>query len=165
MFRRGDEDRHDPIEPGEVRMADAASSEVTVVGQGARIEGTLVSAGSLRVDGQVKGKINAEGDVALAPQSRVEADINAQNVTIGGQFRGNIVAKGKTELTRGGRVDGNITSRTLVVAEGALFSGQSVMGEQAGQGARPAAAAQQGEAAARKQDEPAQGGQAEPART
>ena len=163
MFRRGEEDRHDPIEPGEVRMADAASSEVTVVGQGARIEGTLVSAGSLRVDGQVKGKINAEGDVTLSPQSRVEADIHAQNVTIGGQFRGNIVAKGKTELTRGGRVDGNITSRTLVVAEGALFSGQSIMGEQASQAQRPAPA-QQGDAAARKHDETAQGGQAEPAR-
>ena len=165
MFRRGEEDRHDPIEPGEVRMADAASSEVTVVGQGARIEGTLVSAGSLRVDGQVKGKINAEGDVMLSPQSRVEADIHAQNVTIGGQFRGNVAAKGKTELTRGGRVDGNITSRTLVVAEGAQFSGQSIMGDQAGQGAKPAAAAaQQGEAEARR-GEQATSGQAQPART
>src|SRR5437879_4658562 len=53
MFRRGEEERHDPIEPREVRMADASGSEVTVVGQGARIEGTLVSAGSLRIDGQV----------------------------------------------------------------------------------------------------------------
>ena len=83
MFRRGEDDRQDPIDPAEVRMADTANSEVTVVGQGARIEGTLVSAGSLRVDGQVKGKITAEGDVALSPQSRVEADIHAQNVTIG----------------------------------------------------------------------------------
>ena len=164
MFRRGEEDRHDPIEPGEVRMADAASSEVTVVGQGARIEGTLVSAGSLRVDGQVKGKINAEGDVALSPQSRVEADIHAQNVTIGGQFRGNVIAKGKTELSRGGRVDGNITSRTLVIAEGALFSGQSIMGDQASQAAKPPAAQQQ-EAGARKPGDPAQSDQAEPART
>ena len=122
-------------------MADASGSEVTVVGQGARIEGTLVSAGSLRVDGQVKGKITAEGDVGLSAQSRVEADIHAQNVTVGGQFRGNIVAKGKTELARGGRVDGNITARTLVIAEGAIFSGQSIMGEQTAQEATPAKAA------------------------
>jgi cytoskeletal protein CcmA (bactofilin family) len=114
-------------------MAEASGSEVTVVGQGARIEGTLVSAGSLRVDGQVKGKITAEGDVGLSAQSRVEADVHAQNVTVGGQLRGNITAKGKAELVRGGRVEGNITARTLVIAEGALFSGQSIMGEQAAQ--------------------------------
>jgi adhesin HecA-like repeat protein len=160
VFRRGDEDRHDPIEPKEVRMADASGSEVTVVGQGARIEGTVVSAGSLRVDGQVKGKITAEGDVGLSAQSRVEADIHAQNVTIGGQFRGNIVAKGKAELARGGRVDGNITARTLVIAEGAIFSGQSIMGEQATQQATPAKAA-----APRGSGQPGETAPSEPART
>src|SRR2546428_180833 len=38
-------------------------SEVTIVGAGAKLEGTVVSAGSLRIDGQVKGQINADGDV------------------------------------------------------------------------------------------------------
>jgi cytoskeletal protein CcmA (bactofilin family) len=140
-------------------MADASSSEVTVVGQGASIEGTLVSAGSLRIDGQVKGKITAEGDVGLSAQSRVEADIHAQNVTVGGQLRGNIVAKGKAELVRGGRVEGNITARTLVIAEGALFSGQSIMGEPAAQQAKPAAPA-----ATQKGDQPGVAARAEPAR-
>ncbi|MBI4261347.1 MAG: polymer-forming cytoskeletal protein [Actinobacteria bacterium] len=106
-------------------------TEVTVVGQGARLEGTIVSAGSLRVDGQVKGKINADGDVLLSPQSVVDADISAQNVTVAGRFKGNIVVKGTAELARGGRVEGNITSKTLVVQEGGVFSGQSIMGEQA----------------------------------
>ena len=44
-------------------MPDTSASEVTVVGQGAQIEGTLVSAGSLRIDGQVKGKVTAESAV------------------------------------------------------------------------------------------------------
>jgi adhesin HecA-like repeat protein len=132
MFRRGDsDDKHDqhdqPIQPSEVRMADGQGNEVTVVGQGARLEGTVVSAGSLRIDGQVKGKITAEGDVALTSASQVEADIHAQNVTVSGRFRGNIVAQGRAELTRGGRVDGNVTAKALVVAEGAVFNGQSSM--------------------------------------
>jgi adhesin HecA-like repeat protein len=129
MFRRGDnEDKHDhPIQPSEVRMGEEQGDEVTVVGQGARLEGTVVSAGSLRIDGQVKGKISAEGDVALSSASQVEADIHAQNVTVSGRFRGNIVAQGRAELTRGGRVDGNITAKALVIAEGAVFNGQSSM--------------------------------------
>jgi cytoskeletal protein CcmA (bactofilin family) len=113
-------------------------AEVTVVGQGARLEGTVVSAGSLRIDGHVKGKITADGDVVLSPNSQVEADIDAQNVTVGGRFKGNIVAKQKAELARGGRVDGNVTSKVLVVAEGALFAGQSVMGNAESGEAQPA---------------------------
>ena len=105
----------------------AENGEVTVVGVGARLDGNVVSAGSLRIAGQVKGQINADGDVTLSPQSQVEADIRAQNVTVAGRFKGNIAVKGKAHLARGGRVDGNITSKSLVVEEGGVFHGQSLM--------------------------------------
>ena len=115
----------------EVRpMAEQQGEEVTIVGQGARLEGTVVSAGSLRIDGQVKGQIDAEGDVMLSPQSQVVAEIRAQNVVVAGRFKGSINVKGRAELARGGRVDGDITSKTLVVAEGGIFQGQSIMDQQ-----------------------------------
>jgi cytoskeletal protein CcmA (bactofilin family) len=104
--------------------------EVTVVGPGARLEGTVVSAGSLRIDGSVKGQINADGDVVLSQQSQVEADIRAENVTVAGRFVGNIVVKGRAELARGGRIEGDVTSKVLVIQEGGTFSGQSIMDQQ-----------------------------------
>ena len=124
------ESRHDERMGGR-RMGD--SGEVTVIGQAAKLEGTVVSAGSMRIDGQVKGQINADGDCALSPQSQVDADIRAQNVSIAGRFKGNIMVKGRAEITRGGRVDGNITCKSLVIEEGAIFQGQSVMDQQAAQ--------------------------------
>jgi cytoskeletal protein CcmA (bactofilin family) len=124
-------------------MADSGS-EVTIVGAAAKLEGTVVSAGSLRIDGQVKGQIQADGDVTLSPQSQVEADIRAQNVSVAGRFKGNIIVKGKAHLARGGRIEGNITSKTLVVEEGGVFHGQSLMdGAAAPAAGQPAAAAQQ----------------------
>ena len=120
-------------------MAEQQGGEVTIVGQGAKLEGTVVSAGSLRIDGQVKGQVNADGDVMLSPTSQVEADIRAQNVSVAGRFKGSIVVKGRAEIARGGRVDGNITSKTLVVEDGAIFQGQSTMDQQAAQGAQAAA--------------------------
>src|SRR5919206_2813464 len=125
-----------PTRREERRMTER-EGEVTVVGQGARLEGTVVSAGSLRIDGQVKGQINADGDCSLSPQSQVDADIRAQNVSVAGRFRGNIVVKGRAEITRGGRVDGNVTCKSLVIEEGAIFQGQSVMDQQAAQAAGP----------------------------
>ena len=129
-------------------MADQQSGEVTIVGQGAKLEGTVVSAGSLRIDGQIKGQVSAEGDVMLSPQALVEADIRAQNVSVAGRFKGTIVVKGRAEIARGGRVDGDITSKTLVVEEGAIFQGQSIMDQQAPAAqAAPAGQASKAEAA------------------
>lgn len=136
IFRR-DDDEADAVEatapapeatnPKRKGAEMADNDEVTIVGAGARLDGNLVSAGSLRIDGQVKGQINADGDVSLAPQSQVEADIRAQNVSVAGRFKGNIVVKGKAHLARGGRIDGNITSKSLIVEEGGTFHGQSIM--------------------------------------
>jgi cytoskeletal protein CcmA (bactofilin family) len=138
---------HDRTEAG---MAE--EGEVTIVGAGARLEGNVISAGNLRIDGQVKGQINAEGDVALSPQSQVEADIRAQNVSVAGRFKGSIQVKGKAHVGRGGRVEGNITSKTLVVEEGGVFHGQSIMdGSSPAEAARPQGAQQRTE---EERDEP-----------
>jgi len=135
-------------EMGGRKMAEQTGGEVTIVGQAAKLEGNIVSAGALRIDGQVKGQISAEGDVMLSPQSSVEADISAANISVAGRFKGDVSAKGKVEIARGGRVDGNITAKALVIQEGAIFNGQSRMdgGGGAGQpqaqaGAKPAEAA------------------------
>jgi cytoskeletal protein CcmA (bactofilin family) len=147
IFRRDDADpiqatrpQRGAIREGERTMGDG-DAEVTIVGAGARLEGNVVSAGSLRIDGQVKGQINAEGDVTLSPQSQVEADIRAQNASVAGKFKGNLIVKGKAHLARGGRIDGNITSKTLVVEEGGIFHGQSIMDGAAPSGAAGAAQA------------------------
>ena len=130
------------------------NGEVTIVGTGARLEGNVVSAGSLRIDGQVKGQINADSDVTLSSQSQVEADIRAQNVSVAGRFTGNIVVKDKAHLARGGRIDGNITSKTLVVEEGGVFHGQSIMdaGASSGSSSASAASSSTGAAAAEKKE-------------
>ena len=137
----------------------AQGQEVTIVGQGAKLEGTVVSAGSLRIDGQVKGQINADGDVMLSPQSQVEADIHAENVSVAGRFKGSIAVKGKAAIARGGRVDGNITSKTLVVEEGAIFQGQSQMDQQAPAPATAGAAQAPAAQSPAKPDGQGQGGQ------
>lgn len=104
-----------------------SGGEVTVVGQGAKLDGKVVSAGSLRIDGTITGSIEADGDVMLSSSAVVSADLDATNASIAGRLTGNVRVSGKAELLRGGRVDGDITARTLVVEEGAVFNGQSRM--------------------------------------
>jgi Polymer-forming cytoskeletal len=99
MSRRGRrQGGRGPDEPSEAGIKETLGPEMTVVGRGARLEGTLVSTESIRIDGQAKGKIAARVDVILSSDSHVEADI---------------------------QVEGTIRSKALVVSEGDLFSGQA----------------------------------------
>ena len=100
---------------------------VTVIGNGARLEGNLIAAASLRIEGTVTGTITADGDVIVAPEAEVSADIKSTNTTLGGHYTGNVVATGTIELTSTARVEGNLTCRSLIVNQGAIFSGQSIM--------------------------------------
>jgi cytoskeletal protein CcmA (bactofilin family) len=126
MFRRRHPENGDgSVQPGEPGINETLGPEMTVVGRGARVVGTLVSTESIRIDGQVKGKIAARCDVILSSHSDVEADIRAQNVVSGGTLKGNITARTRTEVAQGGRVKGKIRSKELVVSEGGLFTGQA----------------------------------------
>ena len=122
--RRHRQDGRGPDQPGEPGIKETLGPEMTVVGRGARLEGTLVSVESIRIDGQAKGKIAARGDVILSSDSLVEADIQAENVVTGGTLKGSITARTMAEVAEG-RVEGTIRSKALVVREGALFSGQA----------------------------------------
>jgi cytoskeletal protein CcmA (bactofilin family) len=126
MSRRGRRQAgRGPDEAIESGIKETLGPEMTVVGRGARLEGTLVSTESIRIDGQANGKIAARVDVILSSHSHVEADIQAQNVVAGGTLKGSITARTMTEVAEGGRVEGTIRSKALVVSEGALFSGQA----------------------------------------
>lgn len=104
-----------------------AGDDLTVLGRGARLEGDFVISGSIRIDGVFKGKIAAEGGVTLSPGSDVEAHVEGENVTVAGRLRGNVVAKHRAELASGGRLEGDVRSAALVVVQGAVFNGRSVM--------------------------------------
>lgn len=90
-------------------------SDVSVVSRGTRIEGTVAAAGSLRVDGEVKGKITAKNEVSLSPQGRVEADIQASSITLAGRVKGDITAEGDVSLPAESRLDGNIRAHNVRV--------------------------------------------------
>lgn len=135
MRRRGmEQDSTDSIEEREEQMREPVfqnepkSTEMTVIGQGARLEGNLISAASLRIDGAVKGQITAEGDVIVATEADVTADIKAKNVTIAGKYSGNVTASGTLEMSSTARVEGNVSCGSLIVNQGAVFAGQSIMG-------------------------------------
>lgn len=99
----------------------------SILGKGIQIEGTVQSKGSLRVDGKVQGKIDSDGDIMIGQGASLHADIDAANVTIAGDVTGNVKCSRRLEILSSGKLRGDVCVGSLVISEGALFSGASEM--------------------------------------
>ena len=99
----------------------------TVVGSSVKLEGDLVGQGNINVYGEVSGKIQTKGNIAVEKTAAVKADIEGVNITVSGSVEGNVKAGEKLEVSESGNIEGDITAKTLSIAPGANFSGQCNM--------------------------------------
>lgn len=103
----------------------------SVCSQNANWQGTLKIEGSVRVNGQLSGEIEARDTVFVAESARVDAKVRANSVIIAGSFQGQVYCSERLEILPTGRVTGEVTTRSLVVHEGAFAEGQVHMTSEA----------------------------------
>ena len=99
----------------------------TIIGKDTVITGTLDVKGALRVEGTVKGKIISSGCVTVGSSGLVEAEIEAESAIVAGTMRGNVNTSEKIELQAKCEMDGDLRTKSLVIEEGAMFSGACSM--------------------------------------
>ncbi len=99
----------------------------TLVGASTSINGKLRAEGTIRIDGVVEGEIQTAGNVIIGRGGKVMASVVAANVMVAGQVKGNINATHRLEIVASGKVWGDITVASLLIEEGGVFRGQSVM--------------------------------------
>jgi cytoskeletal protein CcmA (bactofilin family) len=102
--------------------------QMTIIGAGTTIEGTLVSPHTVRIDGTLKGtKLESSDTVSIGEGGLVEADVRARNALICGKVIGNLVVEERIELASHASVAGDLKTKSLVINEGATFQGRSEM--------------------------------------
>lgn len=107
----------------------ATMEEVTIISSSVIIEGKLTSNGNVRLDGVVKGNVEAKGSLTVGETGNVQGDIHADSVTIGGKVEGVVNAKDKVTLESKANLKGDLVTKILVVEAGAIFEGRSSMGD------------------------------------
>jgi len=100
----------------------------TIIGAETGIKGELKAKGTVRIDGMLEGDVHADS-VIVGETGRIKGDIHSRGVVVGGRVDGNIDSKEMVELKAKAKVYGKISTGKLVVSEGAVFEGQSCMGE------------------------------------
>ncbi len=115
---------------GKERRADPDIIDVTI-GPRATLSGDLRCDGSIRIEGVVEsGRIETLGNVIIARNAKVMADIKAHTVSIAGAYRGEINAV-RVELLEGGRAWGKLQVESFLLDDGAYLRGELVMQEDA----------------------------------
>lgn len=98
----------------------------TVLGANSSLEGKFVSTANVRLDGEFEGTLEISGNVLVGETAKINAPINAKNISIAGAVRGNVTGK-KVQILRTGRVWGDITATALTTEEGAFIDGKISM--------------------------------------
>ncbi len=103
----------------------------TIIGADARFKGELSFDRGVRIDGAFDGHIKSKGSLHVAEGAKVSANIEASNVKIEGECRGNFVVSEKLHLMATAKVEGDLRTTRLEIADGAIFSGNVVVGQTA----------------------------------
>lgn len=98
----------------------------TVLGASSALEGALRSSANIRLDGTFTGTLEINGNVLIGETAKINADVNAKNISIAGAVRGNVNGK-KVQILRTGRVWGDIRATALTTEEGAFIDGKITM--------------------------------------
>ena len=122
------------------------------------LSGDLECDGIVKVEGIYQGSIKTVSNVIIGKEARVDAHIEAQNVSVSGQVKGSILAKGRLEILSTGRVWADVTVKSFLLDDGGKLHGGLKMFDagpepESFQVPPPASAAAQAEEAAAKVEE------------
>lgn len=101
----------------------------TLVGSGTTVQGDLLFAGGLHLEGRIEGNISgrdAQARLDISEAGSVAGEIRVGTVAVNGAVEGNIHAGERLILGAKARVDGNVYYHVLEMAAGAQVNGKLV---------------------------------------
>ncbi len=101
-----------------------AERRQSVIGASLQFTGEIKSAGSVRIEGQVVGRVTAR-TLTLGRGGEIEGDVAAEIAQIDGLLEGDLEAD-TVILGSSAQVFGDITHRSLSMEPGARFEGRSI---------------------------------------
>ena len=99
----------------------------TIIGKETIFEGNLTVNSSIRIDGQVNGKVICSGDVTIGKEGLVKNSITARNLIVAGKVFGDVKVENKVHIYDTGAIDGRVVMKSIVIDENGFFRGESLM--------------------------------------
>jgi len=106
------------------KRPEQAQAVHTLLGKGTLWKGEIhAGQNSLRIEGNVEGNIQSEGEVTIAPSGDVKGTIEAKHLIVTGRVLGTFKIQECLEIHGTGYVEGEVEVGSLVVDEGGTLQG------------------------------------------
>ena len=103
----------------------------SLIGAGTRVEGNLRFTGGLRIDGEVKGNIEAAESASsttlvLSEQARIEGEVKVAHFVVNGTVVGPVTVSESLEMQPKARIVGDVEYTFIEMHQGAVIEGRLV---------------------------------------
>ena len=98
----------------------------TIIGNGSAISGDVKINGFARIDGDIDGNLETDGNVIIGENARIQGDLKAKSIIIGGIILGNIRAAESVKLLTTAVVIGDLISHKVQIDDKAVFNGHCI---------------------------------------
>jgi len=115
-------------------QAARAAGSACVIGAKTTVKGEITGDEDVLVEGAVEGQVRISRDLRVAASGSVRANVEANSVIVSGEVLGDCTAAVRVDIQSTGRLTGNIRAPKIVIAEGAVFRGNSDMSPRQGDG-------------------------------
>lgn len=103
----------------------------SLIGAGTRVEGNIRFTGGLRIDGEVKGNIEAaesasSSTLVLSEQARIEGLVKVAHFVVNGTVVGPVTVSESLEMQSKARIIGDVEYTLIEMHQGAVIEGRLV---------------------------------------
>ncbi len=101
-----------------------------IIAQGTNIIGDIHSEGDFRIEGSIKGKIEAKGRIVVGESGNVEGEITCSDADICGKVVGKLEVINLTIFKATSFFSGDVITKKISIEPGASFTGTCTMGSE-----------------------------------
>lgn len=98
----------------------------TLIGPGSFVSGDIKINGFIRVDGDIKGKIESSSNIIIGERAKIQGNITASSIVVGGIVLGDITAPKGIKLLSTSVVIGDIITKSIQIEDDAIFNGHCI---------------------------------------
>lgn len=98
----------------------------TLIGPGSFVSGDIKINGFIRIDGDIKGKIESSSNIIIGERAKIQGNITASSIVVGGIVLGDITAPKGIKLLSTSVVIGDIMTKSIQIEDDAIFNGHCI---------------------------------------
>jgi len=103
-----------------------STDATTIISTGSKIKGDLELTAKLHIEGEIEGKINSINSISIGKTGIINGEIIANKLLVDGMFNGKVEVD-VLEITKSGKVKGDIIIKDLIIEQGGIFEGTSIL--------------------------------------